>query len=304
MNDDIPLTAPMIEVYDSEVQTFEEKEVDGIDDGVESAEGLGHGQLPVIDPEKQSNALNEIHVEFLKHLPRLQDDGTFNQPNANKGKMTQADVDKWLAMYPMGHDGNICRSAEIRAKACKPVEGNWDDTSMIRARNCFLVGDVIWQPYMFELYEKDSLMLHDRYRLNDGGVLLCCPYCNTNKFVSQKRMGFSTSDSKKISTYHGLVGHIVRFGKIYVCSNPECNVEEKEKKKMKKKTLSKRVRTTADNDDVIETTQFSSWTNAVVDSLPIDLQEKYGGGGYTTKGTYIQNHVAYIDFLFTPLFLH
>jgi hypothetical protein len=278
--------SPQLVVFDSEVFDFEadERGEVSIDDGTESGDDQGElindkmetkDTLPLLTSTIQSNALNEIHLEILKHLPRIQDDGTVKDVlnTRQHERMNRGEVDAWLALNPMGHGGNICRPADLRAKACRPANGIWDMESMTKARNCFVVADVIWIPYLFELYEFETLRLHPKF-CKGAGVLLCCPYCDTNEFVSQKSKGYSTSTSAKISTYHGLVRHVVRFGKIYTCENPLCVSNKPKLQQNKKQRLS-------------TGTNFSSWTNQVIDSLPENLREKYGGGGNTTKGMFL-----------------
>lgn len=166
----------------------------------------------------------------------------------------------------MRQGGNILRSAEDRAKACLP-KGGWDEASMLKARNCFLVADVIWQPFMFEVYDFDVLKHYEKFKKGQNGVLICCPVCNTNKHVTRNGLGYSTSDSKKVATYHGTTRHIVRFGLIYKCNNDH-NI----------KSTNKRKKDTS--------VQFQSYNSDVIDSLPEVLQEKYGGGGNLTRGGY------------------
>ena len=252
------------------------------DDGDEEDNDIDIDSEIRVAKEDQCAAIFDAASEFITNMPRIQDSGLFsfasNQSKAKKlyMKFTHEKVQEWLTSHE-SRGGSVVKDAEQRALMKRPSDGIWTDESKALALRCFYVGNVKFEPCLFELFDHQALLRHPLFHKKDVsgnivGVLVCCPHCRSNAFVTPLAK-YSTSSVAEQRTYDGFGYKIVRIGQTYTCSNSMCPAVEK--RRLEKKA----------NDAQVKV-HFSSWTQEFLDSLPISISNKYIGGAELSQGGY------------------
>ena len=173
-------------------------------------------------------AIYELQDEIFKKIPRIQADGTFQNPDG--GMMSNSEVKTFTRQsIPRRMDGgvwSIATQAEDRARQIKADKAPWTEQEKCKARSMFLISNLKVIPCLYELYWREHLQQDPRFRKGKNGVLLIHHACMSNEFVrplnvysyKKKKYNEKTKSSGQ-RIIHDESSTCVLFSQNYVCEN-------------------------------------------------------------------------------------